>query len=515
MSKLIDILIPYYKGDIKLLKRLLDSIAIQSGVDFELINVIALNDDFDFDTLQEFRKQCKYPFSFQIIARKHGGISATRNDLLSKATADYVIFCDQDDYFIDNYILSKYAQIIKKESYGIAPEVLISPIKHINILGQTRILSANIDNIQGTLLHGRAFKTSFLKENNIVFLPCLDGMEDYYFVNLALQLSKKTICIEGEPTYCWANDNINSVTNSMGASWFTNNLSILIRGNSILMRELINRGLYEAAGVTATVLLISLYRTFLVHKELNENTELANAIKINLYFYLAEFEYYFNHIPKDKLEKLYSLFSAKFNNQIDAEAVRLWFKVIKKSVLSLKNFKLKNGFSIIIPTHNRIQMLTKAIDSVVAQKYPNYEIILCDDHCTDGTENFIKHKYKNLINNNILKYIKSEGSGAANARNTAIKYITKPWVAYLDDDNTQLLNFLNIFNYNINSNPDYKCFYGKWLNTYNKLFYFKHHDFDYEALTKANYIDLGVFVHSADLVKKYGTFDTDLTALLD
>ena len=518
MNKLIDILVPYYKGDFKLLKRLLDSIASQKKISFDLLNLIILNDDYDYAELENFRKQSKYPFNIQLIARKHSGISATRNDLLSQAKANYVMFCDQDDYFIDDLVLSKYAYIIKKESYGTAPDVIISPIKHININQKVKISSPNANNIQGTLLHGRAFRTAFLKDNNILFLPCLDGMEDYYFVNLALQLSKKTACIEGKPTYCWANDNSSSVSNSLGEGWVIKNFDTLILGNSLITRELINRGISKAVDTTVVSFLLTTYQ--ILHNKYNSgfianNKELSDYIKLNLYFYILEFEKYIRSINQEKLNTIYTKFKINTGINVDQKILISWINSIKRDVQSLPKFRTKNSFSIIIATHNRRDMLVKALDSVIAQKYPNYEIVLCDDHSIDDTEAYVKHKYKKLIADGILKYIKSEGTGAHGARNTALKYATKPWIAYLDDDNVQQINFLHMFNYMINSYPEYTCFYARWINMFNKARYIQNTNFDYESLKKGNYIDLGVFVHKANLYYKYGGFDSNLNALED
>lgn len=46
--------------------------------------------------------------------------------------------------------------------------------------------------------------------------------------------------------------------------------------------------------------------------------------------------------------------------------------------------------SIYISTFNRLEKLKRAIDSVFAQDYLNWELLICDDASTDGTFEFLQ-----------------------------------------------------------------------------------------------------------------------------
>lgn len=89
--------------------------------------------------------------------------------------------------------------------------------------------------------------------------------------------------------------------------------------------------------------------------------------------------------------------------------------------------------SVIITTHNRKNLLIKAIDSVLNQTYKNLECIVVDDASSDDTYNAIK----GYIDNASIAYIRineDETKGGNYARNLGILASSGDYVAFLDDD---------------------------------------------------------------------------------
>ncbi|MDI3476345.1 MAG: hypothetical protein PWQ79_2097 [Thermococcaceae archaeon] len=90
--------------------------------------------------------------------------------------------------------------------------------------------------------------------------------------------------------------------------------------------------------------------------------------------------------------------------------------------------------SVIIPTHNRANLLERAIRSVLAQTFEDFELLVVDDASTDNTPEVVES-----IEDGRLRYIRlKENSGAPVARNTGIKKSRGKFIAFLDDDDEWL-----------------------------------------------------------------------------
>ncbi|MFB0555261.1 MAG: glycosyltransferase family 2 protein [Phycisphaerae bacterium] len=88
--------------------------------------------------------------------------------------------------------------------------------------------------------------------------------------------------------------------------------------------------------------------------------------------------------------------------------------------------------SVIIPTYNRAEYVTQAIDSVLAQTYEDYEIIVVDDGSIDNTKEVLEPYTDNIT------YIYQENAGVSAARNTGIRVAKGEWIAFLDSDDEWL-----------------------------------------------------------------------------
>ncbi|WP_306524150.1 glycosyltransferase [Rheinheimera sp.] len=88
--------------------------------------------------------------------------------------------------------------------------------------------------------------------------------------------------------------------------------------------------------------------------------------------------------------------------------------------------------SVYMPTFNRSQMLQRAVASVLAQDYPNFELLIVDDCSSDDTWEVLNKLYAE--NSRIRLFRQDKGQGACAARNLAIKAAAGDFVTGIDDD---------------------------------------------------------------------------------
>jgi len=88
--------------------------------------------------------------------------------------------------------------------------------------------------------------------------------------------------------------------------------------------------------------------------------------------------------------------------------------------------------SVIIPTYNRAGYVCEAIDSLLAQTYRDFEIVVVDDGSTDDTCEVLR-KYGEQI-----RYVYRENGGEATARNTGLRHARGKYIAFLDSDDVFL-----------------------------------------------------------------------------
>jgi glycosyltransferase involved in cell wall biosynthesis len=87
-------------------------------------------------------------------------------------------------------------------------------------------------------------------------------------------------------------------------------------------------------------------------------------------------------------------------------------------------------FSIIIPTYNRATFIGKAIDSILAQTYSHWELIIIDDASSDATREVLK-KYSDPR----IKFYRNEVNSERSAsRNRGIELATGEYICFLDSD---------------------------------------------------------------------------------
>ncbi|MBO0725797.1 MAG: glycosyltransferase family 2 protein, partial [Blastocatellia bacterium] len=92
--------------------------------------------------------------------------------------------------------------------------------------------------------------------------------------------------------------------------------------------------------------------------------------------------------------------------------------------------------SVIMPTFNRADTISRAIRSVQAQTFDDWELIVVDDGSTDNTVAMIEGCDARL------KLIRQENQGTAGARNAGLRASAGRYIAFLDSDDEWLPHHL-------------------------------------------------------------------------
>ena len=93
---------------------------------------------------------------------------------------------------------------------------------------------------------------------------------------------------------------------------------------------------------------------------------------------------------------------------------------------------MDRSVSVIIPTHDRRDVVRRAIDSVLRQTHAPHEVIVVDDGSTDGTGSDLTRDYPEIV------VLRQQNRGVSAARNAGIAQASGEWIAFLDSDDEWL-----------------------------------------------------------------------------
>ncbi len=90
--------------------------------------------------------------------------------------------------------------------------------------------------------------------------------------------------------------------------------------------------------------------------------------------------------------------------------------------------------SIIVPVYNLEKFIRETMDSVLAQTYSHWELLLVEDGSSDGTEKAITDYIREKREDRIRLIRQPSNQGAARARNRGLREAAGRYIAYLDGD---------------------------------------------------------------------------------
>lgn len=159
-------------------------------------------------------------------------------------------------------------------------------------------------------------------------------------------------------------------------------------------------------------------------------------------------------------------------------------------------------FSVVTPTYNDGPIISKAINSILKQKFQDWELIIVDDGSTDNTEEIVKE----YTNDSRVHYFKQENKGVSQARNAGIKRAKGSFITFLDSDDSVNEDWL-------------QDFYELWKSSQNAGYiscgYYINEDAKFPKLdpkiSSERYSSLaGTFAIKNEILQKLGGYDTNL-----
>lgn len=96
----------------------------------------------------------------------------------------------------------------------------------------------------------------------------------------------------------------------------------------------------------------------------------------------------------------------------------------------------KPYFSIVIPSYNASEVVVRCLESVIAQEYKSFEVIVVDDGSTDASVDIVLHWINSRNQHDCMTLLTKKNGGPASARNYGIERSTGTYVAFLDVDDS-------------------------------------------------------------------------------
>ncbi|HET9916689.1 MAG TPA: glycosyltransferase [Candidatus Binatia bacterium] len=103
--------------------------------------------------------------------------------------------------------------------------------------------------------------------------------------------------------------------------------------------------------------------------------------------------------------------------------------------------------SIVIATYNRAKLLGATLDSIFAQKFSDFEVIVVDDGSTDETARLVG-AYGPRV-----QYLYQQNQGPSAARNSGVRHAKADWISIQDSDDLCLPNHLEVLHGYVKSHP--------------------------------------------------------------
>jgi len=424
----VSVIIPTYNRE-EFILRALNSVLKQTFTDYE---IIIIDDGSQDDT-----KQILSPYTFmgniKYFYQENSGISSARNRGIKESKGEYIAFLDSDDTWVPEKLALQVALMDQNRNLGL----VFCKMNRKDENG--RFCGTKPDKFTGTTFKelitnwGDIPTSTVLMRRECIdkvglFDESLETMEDF---ELWLRIAEKySIDVIGDK---------NLADYYLHSEQITKNPIQVYEGYIKLQKKLLYY--YENRPTEIIIKRIAeseyvLSRIYFKQKSYKKALSLVYSsisyFPLTGLLFINNNDTYLNKILK--MIKPYGYLVV-----CSILAALRPSKKVNKPVCNKKG-KLPT-VSIIVPVYNRVKYLEQAIDSILKQKFTDYEVIIVDDGSTEN----IKETLIKCINKapSQIRYIRQNNKGPGGARNTGIRNAFGKYIAFLDADDEWENEFLN------------------------------------------------------------------------
>lgn len=322
MFEYLTVIIPHYSETEQQLYPTFSSIAVQLGIDFNLLEVILVHDGGAVEISDEFFGSFPHLRIKEIRLDENRGPGIARQAGIGAAKGQYLTFIDAGDMLHNVGVIDTLAQEAKKTNADIVASKWLEECKLTN--GKRVYVAHDHEN---TWMHGKLFRRQTLLKGNVRHHHRLRVHEDSYFLSVLESEAKSRVDVD-IISYVWTY-NANSITRRNGAIYTYSSMPTYMYAmcESYTQVERRNPGLMENA-----VIRLVMYCYFVVHKpdwQNEEHNKFAAQTEKSLAENILPYWHYWENADADKIAEAYSAARAKhFNGCLEQETLNEWLRRI-------------------------------------------------------------------------------------------------------------------------------------------------------------------------------------------
>lgn len=188
MQPIVSVIIPLYNGE-KYIIKCLESVRRQNCDNIEVIIVNDESKDNSARLIERYIEKYKTELTIKVINQKNQGQGAARNTGIENATGKYIMFIDQDDTLAKG-VLDKFINKAEKDSLDIVEAGYRRVTEDGKILSEVVLKDTPWSKYKVVAPWSKLYRTDFIKENNLRFLPVVLGEDIYLLMNIYSRLPK-------------------------------------------------------------------------------------------------------------------------------------------------------------------------------------------------------------------------------------------------------------------------------------------------------------------------------------